>query len=264
MGKIIGVQFREHQEYGQSINVRVGAGGEEFTISISTNNRYSQHMMKALLLVDLNREVYIKPYDFMSPNQKFVDGAWVNSGGESRSQGLSFRQDGKKVPLKIEGEPKKDKDWWKTANKKDKKRFFEDLTEWFVAEVEEQVIPQLGSSEKEAEPQKSGFDSSGEEIQKPADSVKEEFKEEESKEEIAQEKKATPLKMKKALKLYIEENYEDKTLPKMNRETLAVWYDLCLEDEELPWPIEGISNEAEMSKEDINSQLENLIPKNNK
>lgn len=122
------VVFKTHKQYGESINISIENGGDKFIIAVSTNNRYSQDLMKMLLTIDLTKAVYMKPFDFIDNVKK-------------RATGISFLQDGKKVILKNDGAPFREKDWFKEANKKQVKRFFEDLNEWYVSEVEEKVCP---------------------------------------------------------------------------------------------------------------------------
>jgi hypothetical protein len=126
-GSVTKVEFRTHPQYGENVNVTIEANGERFILSVSTNNRYSQDLMKMLLVADLTKPVYIKPYDF-------VDAA------KRRAQGISFRQDGVKLVLRVEGAPNKDSEWFKTAGSKNIKRFFEDLTEWFIEQVNTKVV----------------------------------------------------------------------------------------------------------------------------
>jgi hypothetical protein len=217
-GKITGVEFKTHDEYGESISVTINSDGEAYIVSVSTNNRYSQDLMKALLKMDLDKDVYFKPYDFVDKEGK-------------RAQGIVFRQDGEKIALRNDDAPSKEKDWFNNSNKKQIKRFFEDLTEWFVAEVEEKVIPHFAGSNDT--PSTQGL---GESTDENATA--------EEQEEISEDKKSestapavTPLKMKKALKEYIEENYSDgETLPRLSKEELKTWYELSLKDEELPFP----------------------------
>ena len=234
-GKVVKVEFKTHQEYGESINVTVDSDGELYIISISTNNRYSQDMMKALLVMDLNKEVFMKPYDFVDKEKR-------------RAQGISFRQNGEKLNLRNDDAPSQEREWFKTTNKKLIKRFFEDLSDWFVAEVEEKVIPQLSDVQPQAK-QKSGLGSSTEESSS----------EEEQAEIIADKKaevskpKVTPLKMKKALKAYIAENYGGETLPKLSKEDLKKWYDLAIAEEELPF------DDAEVGEGDLDAQLGALL-----
>jgi len=224
-GMVKKVEFKTHPEYGENINMTVEADGELFIVSISTNNRYSQDTMKALLKMDLSKPIFMKPYDF------------TDRESNKRVMGISFRQDGEKVNLRNDDAPMKDGDWFKTASKKDIRRFFEDLTEWYVGEVEEKVCSQfLDVEEEKVETQKE------EPVKKAPVKTEEPVK------------KVTPLKMRKALKLYIQENYEDKELPKLSKEDLVKWYNLTLEDEELPFEEDG-----EVSEEELDSQLQSLM-----
>jgi CO/xanthine dehydrogenase FAD-binding subunit len=126
-GLITKVEFKTHQQYGESVNVTVNANGEAFIVAVSTNNRYSQDIMKMLLLADLTQPVFIKPYDFVGNDKK-------------RAQGVSFRQNGEKIMLRVDDAPNKDGDWFKTASKKDIKRYFEDITDWYVKQVTSKVV----------------------------------------------------------------------------------------------------------------------------
>ena len=228
------VEFKTHDKYGESINASFDAGGENYIISISTNNRYSQDMMKALLKIDLQKEVYLKPYDF------------VDNDGR-RARGIVFRQDGEKVDLRNNEAPSQESAWFKTSSKKQIKRFFEDLTDWYIAEVEENVIPKLGTASTAS---KSGL-GGVQESTTPTATV-----EEAEGAPQPETPKVSPLKMKKALKEYIAENYEGETLPKLSKEDLEKWYNLSLEEEELPF--ENIDS-GEVSNDDLDSQLDALL-----
>tara|TARA_R110002051_G_scaffold183611_1_gene253167 strand:+ start:831 stop:1715 length:885 start_codon:yes stop_codon:yes gene_type:complete len=236
-GLITGVEFKTHDEYGESLNVTVLADGDTYIVSIATNNRYSQDFMKALLKVDLSKDIYFKPYDFVD-------------GDGRRAQGIVFRQEGEKIALRNDDAPSKEKDWFKTSSKKEVKRFFEDLSDWFVAEVEEHVVPKLGNivpAEKTGLGVSTDNNTSSDEREEIS-----EAKTEDAKVAVA----LSPLKMKKALKVYIAENYEDEELPKLSKEDLKVWYDLSLAEEELPFS-EGDS--SEVSGGDLDDQLKNLL-----
>lgn len=245
-GRITAVEFKTHKEYGENINVTVSTGDNNYTLSVSVNNRYSQDLMKALLNMDTEKDIFIKPYDFIDQDRR-------------RVQGISFKQDGEKLDLKVEGVPTKDADWFKAADKKSIKRFFEDLSDWFVAEVQQLVCPKLENSTNgsydESEPEE---EASSTEIKTKAESkVKTEAKTETS--NPANEtvvKTATPLAMKKALRAYIADNYEGEVLPELSKEELVIWYNLCLQEEELPF---SSTSEAEVSKDDIDSQLNALM-----
>ena len=126
-GNISKVEFRTHPQYGENVNVTITANGEDFILSVSTNNRYSQDLMKALLNADLSQSIFIKPYDFVGKDKK-------------RAMGVSFRQNGEKINRRVEGAPTQPGEWFKTAGSKNIKRFFEDLNEWYVNEVTAKVV----------------------------------------------------------------------------------------------------------------------------
>jgi hypothetical protein len=137
MGKIVGVQFREHDDFGQSINltIDISTGGgftDRYILSCGTNNRYGQDVMKYLLKFDVEEDTFFRPYDFEDKVSK------------KRIQGISFKQGGEKVNLRNEDAPFKDGDWWKTASKNKKTMFFAELGEWFNENIEEDVIPKFG------------------------------------------------------------------------------------------------------------------------
>lgn len=129
-GIITGVRFNTHEKYGESIIVSLkDSSSENFSISISTNNRYSQDMMKGLLLLDFSKPVKMTPYDTDNWSKK----------QPKRNQGISFTQDGGKIQLRIDGAPFKTKEFWAEGNSKKIKRFFEDLTDWLIDAVTAKV-----------------------------------------------------------------------------------------------------------------------------
>ena len=136
-GDISKVEFRTHPQYGENVNVTITANGEDFILSVSTNNRYSQDLMKALLNADLSQSIFIKPYDFIGKDKK-------------RAMGVSFRQNGEKISLRVEGAPTQPGEWFKTAGSKNIKRFFEDLNEWYVNEVTAKVVGNVSAPIKKA------------------------------------------------------------------------------------------------------------------
>ena len=235
-GKVTGVAFRTHEKFGENINVSLAINGEKYIISISTNNRYSQSMMKALLLADLSELLYIKPYDFEGKDGK-------------RAMGISFRQDGKKLALKYEadGMPVVEADFFKTATPKKVKRFFEDYSDWFVSEIEEKICPQFANQKEE---EKAGLGAAKETVNKPADAVDDT----ETKVTPKEVPTVTPLKMKRHLKTYIAENYEGKELPTLKKAELTQWYELSLADEDLPFADED-SNDAQV----LDNEIDKLI-----
>lgn len=251
-GTIVKVQFRTHPEFGESINVTFLAGEEFYIISISTNNRYSQDMMKALLVMDLDKPIYLKPYDFIGSDKK-------------RAQGISFKQDGEKLVLKVEvpDDLTKGEDWFKKADKKQIKRFFEDLNDWYVSEVEEKVVPKIKtitpekSEDSKSEAKENTKSEAKKKVEEKVEEPKSETKVTEAKET---EPKVSILAMKKVLRPYIAENYPEQELPELSPEEMLKWYNLALAEEELPFEeLEETSNDGELSKEDLDSQLNALM-----
>lgn len=251
-GIITKVAFRTHAEYGESINVTFKASGEFYTVSISTNNRYSQDLMKALLVMDLEKPLFMKPYDFIGSDKK-------------RAQGISFKQDGEKLDLKIEDAPSESAEFFAKGDKKKIKRFFEDLNDWFIAEVEANVIPNIktsaGDNDEEEQEEKEKTAKRTEAKKSPSEKLKseKETKKEESKPAKKAESKKEeveevgPIAMKKVIKAYIAENYEDKEYPALDKETIKKWYKLCLEEEELPF--EDLEEEEEESEEEEEGEM---------
>lgn len=243
-GTVTNVYFKTHDQYGEALYVTLEDGDDSFTLNIKTNTANSQHMMKALLLADLSKPLFISPYDFVGKDKK-------------RAQGISFKQDGEKIDLKtfvLPDEWKTDKDFWKPSNKKKYTRFLEDFSDWLVSEIEEKVRPQLGSATQTKK------DSSNTDVEKKVEE-KVEQKVEEKVEEPEKVVRVTPLKMKKYLKEYISENYDDKELPTLTKEDLKVWYDLALEMEELPFNEESSEedlDDSEVDQDDVQAQLDAL------
>lgn len=230
-GRVTGVEFRQHPQYGESMAVSINDDGDDFILSISTNNHYSQSMLKALLIMDVERDIYIRPYD-------------ITENGK-RNRGISFRQDGVKLDFTTIVRPsefEKEKDFWKTAGTKDIRRFFEDLTDWYIGQVKEKVVPKLDSIVPSVQAPKS-TPKAVEDVVVKQDA--------EAPKDVA---KPSVIKMKKFIKSYIEENYEGETLPKLSKEEVGVWYDLALADEELPF-----KDEDEVSQGDLDSELSALL-----
>jgi hypothetical protein len=239
-GKVLFVEFKQHDQYGESIRVTVESGGVEYILSVGTNNAYSQHLMKALLLMDKESVIFINPYDFVDTKGK-------------RAQGVSFKQGGQKLNLRdveLPAKLNKEKDFWTTASKKDKKRYFEDLAEHLVAEVTSEVCPFFKAPENnDVAPSQPVVSKEVEKVKVVAEVVEAE----------AQPEVVLPsqIKMKKAIKAYIEENYDGETMPKLSRDQVVIWYNLVLAEEELPIGVSESSNEVSSSdlKEDLASLL---------
>lgn len=239
-GYVEKVEFRTHPEYGESINVSFDCGGTKYIVSISTNNRYSQDMMKALLLADLEKPLFMKPYDFVGQDKK-------------RAQGISFRQDGEKLELKVENAPMESEEFFKSGDKKKIKRFFEDLNDWYVAEVSEVVIPKC-----KIRPTVAKEDVEEAPIPKTEKKVTAKKTEEVKEEKTESKAKVSPLQMKKALRAYISENYEGEELPALSPDELTRWYDLAMAEEELPFDEESEELAGEESEDDLDARLASL------
>lgn len=89
----------------------------------------------------------------------------------------------------------------------------------------------------------------------------------ESKKEVVDE--ATPIQMKKFLRNYIAENYDEETeLPDLNKKELVEWYNLAKAGEELPFDTAEETEEQEEPEEveadDIESEIANLRKKRKK
>ncbi len=250
-GRVSSVVMRTHTEFGESINVTVHSGGANYIISVSTNNRNSQDIMKALLVMDLEKDIYIRPYDFLGNDKK-------------RAQGVTFKQDGAKLDLKLDlpSEFKKEKEFFAPTNRKAMKRFFEDLSDYFVSEVESKVVPALDRlsqvKSEQVEPTET----------KSSEQFDEQIGGEVTKAKVAPTKAATPietqseepkrptaLRMKRTLTSYCKENYEGRALPELSREEIIVWYDLCIAEEELPFNEES----NEVSKDSLRNEVNNLL-----
>ncbi len=66
-----------------------------------------------------------------------------------------------------------------------------------------------------------------------------------SKKTKKEEEEISPVQMKKFLREYIEENYEDEELPKLSSEDLKAWYELAVNGEELPFESEEEEDEED-------------------
>jgi len=227
-GHIYKVEFRRHAEYGESLNVTVESEGDKFILSISTKNKNAQDFMKALLLMDLSKKVLINPYDF------------TNKESKKRTQGTSFSQDGTKfnlwdLKLPEEFDKSDDKAFFAQSNAKLRNRYFEDLSDYFVSEIEEKIIPALDKANGVEE-------SKNEATEEIAEAKVETETKAETVAEVKTETKAvenktvlTPMKMKKFLKSYIVEEYPTETLPNLSKEEIIEWYNLAVSSEELPF-----------------------------
>lgn len=252
-GHVTKVEFRTHKEFGENMNVTIDDGEDSFIISVSTNNRNCQDLMKALMIMDLSKEIFIKPYDFVGADKK-------------RAQGISFRQNGEKLSLKVEvpEEFQKDAEWFKNTDKKKIKRFFEDLSDWYVAEIEETIIPKLKPIEgKEKSTTSADEEEEQDDVLNYEESEPKVPKKSTEKEQVEDKEgepsPVAPLRMKKILREYIKENYDGQELPELSREDLVKWYNLAVSEEELPFVESENTQSNEVSGDDLEAELNKLL-----
>lgn len=127
-GKISDVGFSSHESYGDSLLVTFDSDGEKFVFSIPMNKRNSQDFLKAILKIDLNKDVKVSPYYF-------------EKDGKTR-QGINFYQNNEKVDtfnLEIEGFEFKSGEWFAKAKKSQITMYFLSLTEILQEKVEEKI-----------------------------------------------------------------------------------------------------------------------------
>ena len=253
-GTVFRVEIKDGN-YGEQLLVgMIDDKGDSYTFSLGTNNRNSQNFFSALLVMDFSQPLHIRPYDFEGRD------AETKKPNGKRVVGISFFQDGQKLDLSaVEGVPKADDELYKSGNRKQIKRFFEDLNDWYVEQVNMKVVPRL----IENTPSKNNVSNT---IIKQgvndSEIIKKNKSEIPSKSTPNNEVKLTPIKMKKAIREYIDENYgEGFSLPSgVKGEELRRWYDLALEGEELPFQdFENDTQRAEVSSDDLKSQLINLL-----
>lgn len=259
-GKIVEIKFSTHPQYGENINLTIDAGDDRYIVAVKTSNRYSQDIMKALLLADLESLVRIKPYAFPDRvTQKLVQGCNIFVAGEK----LDLKALEVMLPQGCKTEDDV-KNFFKTADKKKVLRYFDDLSDWLKAEILETVVPSMKPIEKkEGKPA----------VHKPAPEAKTEVEETEGQENESEEgdTKAeetpveetkvvlTPLKMKQALRAYSSANYDGREIPKtLAGAELVKWYDLSVAGEELPFEDNEGSDDSEVAPKDISSQLDAL------
>ena len=242
--------------YGEQLLVTMESGGENYIFSLGTNNRNSQNFFSALLVMDLTQPINVKPYDFEGKDKV------TKKPTGKRVVGIGFKQGGQKLDLSaVVGVPTAGDELYKSGNPKKIKRFFEDLNDWYVEQVNEKIVPQLIAST----PSANAIGGSGGSVP-PRPTAKVDDAIGGSGGSVPPRptaKVATPIKMKKFLKNYILENYgEDEALPKLSKEELVSWYDLAQNEEELPFPSSEVSEqvqEAEVPKDELGDQLANLL-----
>lgn len=259
-GFVTGVRFSTHAEYGDSLNITLQDGGEKFIISTQVDNRYCGDLMKMLLIADLEKMLIIRPYDFIDQKGK-------------RAMGISVRQDGEKISLRVEGSPFKDAEWFKSAAKRDVKRFFEDVTDYFLSRVKEEICPRFAQPTSSVASNE--YDESDEEPEEKREpeakpEVKAEAKPVKKAELLPEEKPAatdtvTPIAMKRVIRKYMQEVYPGVDMPDLKGAELIKWHSLCINFDELPIPEESagssqvVGADAALDGKSLKDQLNALL-----
>lgn len=255
-GKVVGVRFNKHPQYGESIYITLEDEGERFILSTKSDQRNGEHLMRALLICDLQKALFVKPYDFKDKKNN------------KRIFGVSFRQDGEKINLNdleiIDDNGAifhKDEEWWKNADERNIKRYYEDRNYFINLMVKNRIVPMF-----EAE---GGNTQQGDERQETRQERTEAPAETRQQPAAATSQPATvpPLKMKKHLTAYIAENYPGESLPStLTREDLEKWYNLSLAFEELPFGgaaeagPDNINDAIDQSGESIEDEINSMFP----
>lgn len=136
-GKVTKVEVKQGK-FGEQLLVGMDTNSGKYTFSLATNNRNSQNFFAALLVMDFNEPLFIQPYDFEGKDKS------TGKPNGKRVVGISFKQGGQKLDLKaIDGVPVAGDELYKSGNTKKIKRFFEDLNDWYVEQVNLKVVPKL-------------------------------------------------------------------------------------------------------------------------
>lgn len=278
LGDVVKVEVKDGK-FGEQLNVTMLANGESYTFSMPTNNRNSQHFFSALLVADLTQPLFLEPYDF--------EGKDKNTGklNGKRVNGIAFKQNGQKLDLRaVEGVPQATDELFKSGNKKIK-RFFEDLNDWYVEQINMKVVPALVAMGTNSATVAGPIGGNGGSLPPKKDEPKvETVTEAKSSEPTREEAKATMaaaqttmtkeptiLAKRKAIKAYIAENYEEREMPKLNKAQVNAWYNLVLQEEELPFMEDKTPQEvetpvvdkqvedAQVEKGSLNDQLNALL-----
>lgn len=127
-GRITGMYFKEHPEFGKSLNVIID---DEYALQLKCGSRYYYSFVKALPNVDLNRDVQLAPW------RKEIDGKvraalYINQGGKDSVKWYFTQGDPKGMPDMVKVKVKGKETWDDTA-----------MQEFFEAYLQENIFPKF-------------------------------------------------------------------------------------------------------------------------
>lgn len=129
-GIITKIVFRDGK-FGEECRIHVTDVGEDYILTIKTDDRYFQDFAKKIPNVDLSQEVSLAPFDFEGDNGKPVRGMTIEQGGEKV---LSYYYDADK---------KKDINGFPTVTKADRKEYDSDDWKMYFIKVKKFLKKQV-------------------------------------------------------------------------------------------------------------------------
>ena len=148
-GLITNIYYKENDEYGNSFEITLKDREGKYNLSISENSRYCKDFLSKLPNVNLEKDVYISPFDF-EPEGK-------------RKVGLTIKQDGEKIYsyflqknddnsfTQLHGFP----EWEKDMSKDDLKIHFIKVSKFLREYTIKNIIPKLVEHEYDSTEQPS-------------------------------------------------------------------------------------------------------------
>jgi hypothetical protein len=84
-GKIVGLEYKESKDYGNSLVVKVKDESDIYNVQISEESKYFSEFLTKYPNIDISKDIELKPYDF------------IPKGETSRKKGLVIVQNGEKL-----------------------------------------------------------------------------------------------------------------------------------------------------------------------